>query len=176
MNIKISNAKPEDARGTTEVYYKTWLTTYPNKEFKITGEDVENLFKDSFTEESLAKQADQIAHAPENVTYLIAKDGEKIVGACRIARNPENTQLKTLYVLPEYQGKRIGRLLWKEIKKSCDPKKDIIVHVATYNTNAIEFYKKMGFTKTDKVFSDERFKTQSGVTIPETELVIKAHL
>lgn len=50
---------------------------------------------------------------------------------------------------------------------------DIIVHVAIYNTKAIEFYKKVGFIETEKEFSDERFKAQSGVTIPEIELVIK---
>lgn len=123
VEIKITNAKPEDARGTTEVYYRTWLTTYPNEKIGLTVSHIENIFKDSFTEESLFKQADQIAHAPDNVTYLVAKDGEKIIGACRIARSSESAQLKTLYVLPEYQGKGIGRLLWEEARKSCDPRR-----------------------------------------------------
>jgi ribosomal protein S18 acetylase RimI-like enzyme len=172
--IKISDATLEDARGTAEVYYKTWLATYPNKEVGVTVDDIEDQFKDSFTEEGLAKQAERIAYAPENVSFFLAKDGGKVVGVCRVVRNPQNNQLKTIYVLPEYQGKGIGRLLWEEAQKHFDAGKDVIVHVATYNTGAIEFYKKLGFKETGKEFSDKKFKMKSGAIIPETELVIKA--
>ncbi len=37
--IKILEAVPEDAEGTVNVYYKTWLDTYPNEEFGVTRED-----------------------------------------------------------------------------------------------------------------------------------------
>jgi GNAT superfamily N-acetyltransferase len=149
--IQIVDADPLDAEGITTVYYKTWLATYPNKEIGITREDIEESYKDSFTEES-----------------------DRVVGVARMIRNENNNQLQTIYVLPEFQGKGIGKMLWAEAKSFCDPAKDIIVQVATYNQNAIEFYKKLGFVDTGKRWSDDKWKMKSGATIPEMELVLKS--
>lgn len=75
--------------------------------------------------------------------------------------------------LPEYQGLGLGRVLWEEAKKIFDSQKDIIVHVASYNNKAINFYKKLGFVSTGKIFFDERFKMRNGAIIPELEMIIK---
>lgn len=53
--------------------------------------------------------------------------------------------------------------------------KGITVEVATYNTNAIEFYKRLGFEDTGKRFSNERLKMKSSAVLPEMEMVIKAN-
>ena len=64
--------------------------------------------------------------------------------------------------------------MWQQVLAEVeDNKNKIIVQVATYNTKAIEFYKKLGFKETGKNFSDERFRMKSGSIIPETELVIE---
>ena len=90
-----------------------------------------------------------------------------------MVRNENNNQLRTIYVLPEFQGKGIGKMLWNEVKKFCDPTKDIIVQVVTYNQNTIEFYKKLGFIDNGKRFSND-WRMKSGITMPEMEMVIKA--
>ena len=172
--IKISIANPEDARGIAEVFYKTWLVTYPNEKVGITVDDIEDRFKNSFTEESLAKRADRIAHPKDNEVFFLAKDSDRVVGVCNIVKHPDKNQLQAMYVLPEYQGKGIGNLLWERAKKDLDLDKDTIVQVATYNTNAINFYRKLGFVETGKQFQNEHFRMKSGVIIPDTEMVIKA--
>ena len=60
MNIKIVPADPKGVRGMQEVYFKTWLATYPNKEAGVTEDDVRDFFKDDFTEEELARRAENL--------------------------------------------------------------------------------------------------------------------
>lgn len=170
--ITITEAAPEDALGITTVLYKTWLETYPNEKIGITREDVEESYKDSFTEEKIKNQKENIANTPENQKRVVAKNGDEVVGVATMVRNNENNQLRTIYVLPDYQGRGIGQMLWNEVKKFCDPSKDTIVQVATYNKNAISFYEKLGFVDTGKRWSDEKWKMKSGATIPEMELIL----
>jgi len=172
--VVIGSATPEDARGVAEVFYKTWLATYPNEEAGITTDDVEDRYGDVFTEEGLAKRAERIAHPSENATFFVAREGDKIIGVCNVTRHPDKNQLQAIYVLPEYQGRGVGALLWEEAQKHFDVSKDTIVQVATYNANAIHFYKRLGFEETGKQWKDEKFRMKSGNLIPQTELIIKA--
>lgn len=171
--IEIKLAIPTDVVGMQEVFYKTWLATYPNEKLGITAEDIEHRYKDAFTEEALKKRAEQIANPPQGHTLLLAKEGEKVVGLCRIVVSEDNNRLQAIYVLPEYQGKGIGKMLWNEACKVFDENKDVVVDVATYNTNAIDFYKKLGFQETGKQWEDEKFRLISGAMIPEMEMIIK---
>ena len=173
--VKILDAVPDNAWGIVNVLYKTWLATYPNKEFGITTNDIEESYKESFTKENLKKLSDKITQLNQNERRLVAKIGNNIVGVATIVRNENNNLLKTIYVLPEFQGKGIGKMLWQEAKRFCDQNKDIILQVATYNKNTIEFYKKLGFIDTGKRFIDTTWRVKRwGVSIPEMEMVIKA--
>ena len=174
MEKKIEVQKPtvEDVRGIQEVFYKTWLATYPNEEAGITREDIEEKFKDTFSEEVLARRAEKIKNPPAGHSFFVAKDGQTVVGLCNVINDETRNKLSTLYVLPEYQGKGIGSSLWKQARSSFDPKRDITVEVATYNANAIAFYKKLGFEDTGKRF-DDALVMKSGAVIPEMEMAIK---
>ena len=173
--VVITSAKPDDAWNIVNVLHKTWLATYPNEELGITKEGIEESYKESFTEENLNKLANKIAQALGNEKRLVARVGDDIVGVVTIVRNNENNQLRTIYVLPEFQGLGIGKKMWEEAKKFCDSTKDIIVQVVTYNQNTIEFYKKLGFIDTGKRFSDKNWRAKKmDVDIPQMEMVIKA--
>lgn len=172
--VNVLDAIPEDAKAITNVYYKTWLETYPNNQLGITRDDIEESYKDSFSEENIIKAEKRIQELPSNVKSLVAKVNGLIVGVATMVINKSNNQLKTIYVLPEYQGHGIGKKLWEEARRFCDPTKDIIVQVATYNKNTIEFYKKLGFVDTGKRFTDDKFTFKSGTKLPEMEMVIKA--
>lgn len=174
MNIEIRPATPEDVREIQEVLYRTWLDTYPNQEAGITVDDIQQRFKYRFTLEFLSERSKQIANLPENETLLIAHHEDEVVGVCRAIRNPDHNQLPAIYVLPEYQGKGIGRLLWKAVQKSIDPTKDTIVEVATYNKKTIQFYENLGFKDTGKRWEDENFRMKSGAILPLLEMVMKA--
>lgn len=175
-NIIITKPKVEDVWGIQNVYHKSWLATYPNEEYKVTIDDIEDSFKDSFTEETLEKRRQAILNPdPESkLKTIIAKDQDKVIGVCRIENLPDINKLRTIYLLPEYFGKGIGLMLWNEVKKLLDPKKDTYVELAVYNDRAIAFYKKIGFVDTGRRFEDEKFRNKSGSNIPQMEMVLKA--
>lgn len=174
MDIIISQANSAEAEQIQQVFYLTWLDTYPNEEYGITREMIEKRFAPRLTKEGVAKFAEKIAQPEPNTLFLIAKQEEKIIGVCRVRKDDKQNQLGAIYVLPEYQRSGAGGRLWQEAKKFFDPDKDIIVNVAVYNDKAIGFYKKLGFVDTGKRFSEELFKLADDITIPEMEMVIKA--
>lgn len=173
--MKISVAKLGDVEGIQDVFYLTWLDTYPNKENGITVDDIEYKFKDRLTEEGIKRATEKIVNPPEGSTTFVSKEDNKIIGVCKILVSPEENRLGAIYILPEYQGKGVGKKLWEQAIKYFNFNKDIFVSVAVYNTNAIEFYKRLGFKDTGKRWNDEKFKMKSGATIPEMEMVINSN-
>ena len=172
--IIIKKPTKEDAHGVQEVFYKTWLATYPNKDAGILKEDIEEFYKSRNSEESIKKREEFFMNIPANELFLIAKDETKVVGVFVVVKKEEFNQLQAIYVLPEYQRKGIGMMFWKKAKEFFDKSKDIIVQVAIYNKQAISFYKKLGFIDTGKRFSDEKYKMPiSGAVIPEIEMILK---
>ena len=169
INITIQKATSKDAQEIGEVFYRTWLATYPNEEIGVTVDDVEFKFKDRKD-----RDGSKFDNLPENEIFLTAKDGDHVVGVCDVIKHEDKNELKAIYVLPEYQGRGIGRMFWNEALKFFDSKKDIKVEVVTYNTNAVKFYKKLGFQDTGKRFHVERLRMKSGVILPEMEMEIVA--
>ena len=168
-NITIQKTIPEDALEVGEVFYKTWLATYPNKEFGVTEDDIEFMFKDR-----KSRDGSKFGNLPDNEIHLTAKENGKVIGVCRLVKHEDKNELKAIYVLPEYQGKGVGKMFWNEALKFFDPEKYNIVKVVVYNTKAIEFYKKLGFKDNGKRFLDERFRMQSGAIPPEMEMEMSA--
>mgnify|MGYP001565048009 CR=1 FL=1 len=173
--IKIISPEKKDTLGVVQVLYKTWLDTYPNKEFGITREDIEEHFRAGLTNEGLAERWEKIKNDVGSKT-LIAKNGDLVVGVITIVFHADKNQLKLIYVLPEYQGQGIGKQLWEEIKKYFDISKKCIVQMVTYNTKAINFYKKLGFKDTGKRWNDEKRKMKSGAMLPEMEMELTKDL
>ena len=168
--ITIQKATPEDVEGNSDVFYIGWLNTYPNEEYGITKKDIEDKFKYGKSPEALENKRQQIINMPPNELFLNAKDGDKIVGVCRLMKKEGGQELGAIYVLPEYQHKGIGTMFWNEALKFFDKDKDIIVKLAVYNNNAMEFYKHLGFKNTG-VFIKDAHKFESGSSIPEEEMV-----
>ncbi len=173
MGIQISTPKTDqDLHDIQEVFFQTWLVTYPNKELGITREDIELQFKDRHSPETLEKRRQGLCNPPKERPFFIAKDGEKVVGVCRVNLHDDKNQLQAIYVLPECQGKGVGYKLWQHAQTFFDPKKPTIVQVATYNEQAINFYKKLGFIDTGKRLTEERHRMPiSNTLIPEMEMV-----
>jgi ribosomal protein S18 acetylase RimI-like enzyme len=172
-SIRIAIAEPKDVRDMQEVFYRTWLATYPNREHGVTTDDIEFHFKDAFTDETLAARAEKIAHPAKGSTLLLAKEGERVVGLCRTVVSDAENRLQAMYILPEYQGQGIGRMLWGEALKIFTPDRNILVEVAEYNAKAISFYGKLGFVDTGRRWADEKFRMKSGSIIPDMEMIIR---
>lgn len=172
--ITITKARPEDATELEEVFYKTWLATYPNEEHGVTKDDIEDRYKDRNLEEKLKERQERIKNLGSNITYLVVRVGDRIAGLCVAEKRGDHNKLRAIYVLSEFQGNKLGQKLWQEVKEFFDPTKDTFVEVAEYNEKAIEFYTKLGFVPTGKKIKDERLRLKSGSIIPEIELVIRA--
>lgn len=171
--FQVTEAKPEDAWGITNVFYKTWLATYPNEEHGVAVDDIEDSYKDEFSDEKIENLKKLIQNVPENKRRFVAKTGNEVVGACTAIKEDNYNHLRTLYVLPEYQGRGIGTKLWQEAEKFFDPTKDTIVQVAEYTEGAINFYKKLGFVDTGKRIQNESERLKSGTIITDMEMVRK---
>lgn len=172
---KIQKPTKEDIKGIQDVFYKTWLATYSNEEAGITAKDIEEKFKDRFSEGALEKRLADVLDDSKDHLFVIAKDDNDVVGVCKARKAEECNELQVIYVLPSYQGRGIGTGLWERVVFFFGNERDIVVHVAVYNIQAINFYKKLGFVDTGKRFSEKKLKMPiSGSYILEMELVIRA--
>ncbi len=169
---KIEKARPEDAEGILEVFYRTWLATYPNEEAGITIHDIEERWKDRA--ERIEKRRSEIRAADPSQQIFVAHADEIVVGVCRVSKEEKSGHLDAIYVLPEYQGQGIGVELWKSAKEFLGEERDVFVGVATYNKNAVRFYSGLGFVDTGRRFEEERLRMKSGANIPQMEMVLKA--
>lgn len=168
--IIIQKPKKEDIEGIQRVFYETWLATYPNEDIGITTEDIEDKFKGRFLPEVIQKRAESVLNLAENQIFIVAKDGDIVVGVCRAEKKETYGELMAIYVLPKYQRNGIGKMFWEEVKIFFGNEKEMIVHVAIYNKQAINFYNKLGFVDTGKRFADKHKMPISGKFIPEMEL------
>ena len=170
----IREARPEDVLSMHHIYHTTWLNTYPNEEFDITTEDIDFKYENRLRPEKIEERKNIIRQKKENQIMLIAESAGRIVGLCNAIREDDYNQLQAIYILPEYQNIGIGSALWREAIKKFNLKNKTIVHVASYNQKAINFYQKIGFISTEKIFSDEKYKMRNGAIIPELEMIIEA--
>lgn len=147
--IKIFNAVCGDETELIILFKETWLATYPNEKYNITKEDI--LMKDWDSEERLLKWKNIISENGKNGIYnFAAKKADKLVGFCQVVKGKDYNELKIIYVLPDYQGRGIGKMLLSKALTLLDLDKDTIVEVVEYNKSAIGFYKKLGFVEFEK--------------------------
>ncbi len=153
MEIKFVFAKPEEAAFLSEMRRKVWETTYrgiyPDRiidEFDYEFHNGKNLFMINSEEFSV-----YFIHAEDEIAgYLILQH-----------KNPLYVQ--SLYLLPKFRGKGIGRKTFEFIKENCIEKglKKFYLGCHPENKNALGFYKKMGGVITEKDIGHENNKENS---------------
>jgi len=104
-DIAIVEAQPEDAEGIAAVHKATWLSTYPNAKHAITQADL--LSKDFDSPEQIAKIRRPLQE-PNARRVWIAKADNRVVAFCIAGPDGSHNVIQSLYVLPRYQGYRIG--------------------------------------------------------------------
>ena len=55
IKITVERAEPDDAEEIQNVFYKTWLATYPNNVPGVRADDVHEYYKDKLSTEGLEK-------------------------------------------------------------------------------------------------------------------------
>ncbi len=170
-SILVDIAKPEDAGQIVQVQRAAWLATYPNPASGITYENIAAM--DFIGPERIASWQEHIATDTDR-KFWVAKDGDRVVGYCvaRVASQDRPGRLQAIYLLPEFQGKGIGKLLMQTAIDWLGRSVDITLDVATYNTAAIGFYEKLGFVKTGIESETGPRLSPGGVSIPQTEMIL----
>jgi ribosomal protein S18 acetylase RimI-like enzyme len=169
--IEVYSGEAKDARLIQEVFYKTWLTVYPNAEAGITEDDIHDFFSKKLTDRRIAELAQHLAYPDPHHMLLAAKAGDHVVGVVRAGGDDEYNRLFALYVLPEYQGRGIGHELWGAVQYLFDSRLPTQLGVTPYNTKAIAFYEKLGFKAMHTVVYNPLFRMKSGNIIPSIGMV-----
>lgn len=132
-----------------DLAYKIW----PNAYGKILSEEqMDYMLELIYSEESLKKQIEK-----KHQFYLVEDHDKKYLGFVSFEINcePHKTKIQKIYILPETQGKGIGKLLFEKVKVEAvkENQKTIFLNVNKFN-KAQEFYSKLGFTITKEEIID----------------------
>ncbi|MCD7914260.1 MAG: GNAT family N-acetyltransferase [Tannerellaceae bacterium] len=97
-----------------------------------------------YSTEAITQQMDELNHH-----YLLVKEGEDFLGYLSYESHYQGkpwTKVHKIYVLPDTQGKGVGRFFIEEVAKIAKANGDteLSLNVNRFN-KAIDFYKKVGF-------------------------------
>lgn len=145
--ITIIEAGLNDVKIIQEITNITWPITYGEILSKTQLDYMLGLF---YSDEALAKQIEN----KEQLFYLIS-DSKSTIGFIGIEHNYKDeaiTKIHKIYLLPETQGKGIGKKVIEEIQKLAfkNNSKALFLNVNRFNT-ALGFYKKIGFEIKEEV-------------------------
>lgn len=155
---------PADRDGKAYVHYTAWIEAY-------TG-----LMDQKILDGHSLEQCRAIAEKrPENTLVLLDRDrGDRVAGfACYVPRArdfvsvPDAAEISALYLLAEYQGLGLGRMLLEAcLSRLVRPR--VALFVLRGNEKAISFYQRMGFSMTGLQLTDRI----NGAEITELEMVL----
>lgn len=169
-DIVITIARAADAVGIQNVYYLGWLHTYPNESVGISPEDIDDWYKDRYSPDTLQAIRARLSGPFTNEVTFVARGSVRIVGVCRVRRDVDRNELRSLYLLREYMGKGVGTRLWKTASDFLDCRNATFVEVASYNDAAIAFYRRHGFEQLGPPQRNSKFKFKSGAIMPTLQM------
>ena len=125
-----------EVRGKAFVHWKCWQVTYPG----LVSQEYLDKLTPAKCEEMAFRWRDNI---------LVAKDQDRVVGFVGYGHHgpedPEIGEVFALYVLPEYQGRGVGRQLMDAAMAALSAYPRIVLWAVKGNGRAIRFYEKNGF-------------------------------
>ncbi len=164
---KITTPETEDMEGIIAMHIQSWLDVYPNDEYGISREHVQQSVTRFTNDDGHRKRRAYIEEAHTNPDYFfrIAKDiSGKIIGFIDVRRHSTENELAGLYTDKTAYGTGLAQQFTDEALQWLGDSKDIRLTVATYNSRAQAFYRKLGF---EKVPGSERPKDNTGIPIVE---------
>ena len=88
-------------------------------------------------------------YVPPDGLFLVAVDADQVVGTGAVRRLDATTaELKRLWLLPEYQGRKIGYALMQELMgfaRRRGYQRMVLTTSVVYQQRALAFYQKLGF-------------------------------
>ena len=150
--MQIRLFKPEDAEETARIIDKT-LRVSNSKDYS----------EEYIDYNIISHSADELIKAANERHMYVVCDGDRIIGTGGIAGywgSLTESILLTIFVLPEYQGKGVGRKIIETLEKDEYFLRARRIEIPASLT-AVEFYRKMGYDY------------KNGITEPEDGLMYR---
>ncbi len=139
--IVVRDADQYDAGNIRDILWTTWLDTYASF---IPIEDLHTYFGGQY---DISKVEELLAN-PDNHCF-VGEVGKEAAAAMitRFRREEQKFSVSSLYVLPQYQGFGLGRMLLTkaEVVARGLGMKELWLGVMVQNTRAVSWYEKAGF-------------------------------
>lgn len=138
--IHIVKAAEADLKTISKIAHKTWPLTYG----EILSEAQLDYMLNAFYSDSALRENIENGHQ-----FILAKEADIVLGFASFEHNHQNKQLTKIhkiYILPETQGKGIGKLLIDSIAEFAKENHftSLLLNVNRFN-KALTFYQKLGF-------------------------------
>ena len=142
--IEINKNTDEDFASIKAIAEEVWPIAYGSI---LNQEQLDYMMEMMYSVSSLQNQANQKGHR-----FILAKENGNLLGFASFEFNyikKPKTKIHKIYILPNLQGKGIGKMLINFITSEAKKRhqKTLILNVNKRNT-AIRFYESVGFTIT----------------------------
>ncbi len=144
----IREASSEDATKIAEIHKFSCLDTYPNSAHGVEKSDIESAKLDS--EVRVKQWMSRIESQTGNEKIWVFESDGILIGFCYALKKEKINEIYSIYLLPEYTGRGIGKKLMEVASGWVGADKDLMLEVVPYNEAAIRFYESLGFTKTGR--------------------------
>ncbi|WP_310377606.1 GNAT family N-acetyltransferase [Flavobacterium sp.] len=159
--ITITQATTTDIAIIQEIAHQTWPVAYGEI---ISQEQLDYMLKLMYSENALLEQFQN------QQQFFIASEGTHALGFIAIEHYYKNelwTKIHKIYILPEAQGKGVGKLLLDKAASLAieNNLKTLSLNVNKYN-NAVAFYQKNGF----EIVADEVIEIGKGYIMDDYKM------
>lgn len=157
----IEKIKETEVEQLQSLSRQTFSETFSGSNSK---ENMDKYLNENLSIEKLSEELNN-----KNSYFFFIKDGDRNIGYLKLNMGPSQTELKDetaieierIYVMQEYQGKKVGQQLYDKAIQIAKDKKARYVWLGVWEENhkAIQFYNKNGFEVFDKhmfVLGDEK--------------------
>lgn len=140
--MRIFKASTSDIPLIQSIAQKTWPETFKDI---LSAEQIVYMLEWMYSTDALSKSIND----PSQSFWLLEDEGNYLgfAGIEHRYKGKNTTKLHKIYVLPEAQGKHIGKQLMEQVFNEARNagSAELLLNVNRHN-NATEFYKRLGFT------------------------------
>jgi len=141
--IQITTATHQDYSLIQQIAHQTWPHTFGTI---LSPEQIAYMLEMMYSIPALTEQIEE-----KGYTFLLAKEEDIYLGFAAYELNYQGlpkTKLHKIYILPEAQGKGLGKLLINTVADIAKQNQNEVLSLNVNRNNpAIYFYEKLGFTK-----------------------------
>ena len=151
-NFEITKVNSNEITSLQKVGRQTFFETFSQTN---TEENMQKYLEESFSSDKLLGELNN----PDSLFYF-AKYNDEIVGYLKLnlghsqteLNDNESLEIERIYVLKDFQGKKIGQKLYEKAVEVAKQNKVKYIWLGVWKKNqkAIDFYEKNGFVSFDK--------------------------